>query len=804
MNARHLAPAAALLLVAAAALFAADPPKLPPPAAGEIDFDADVRPILAAHCFKCHGPEKQKGGLRLDDRKAALAGGNSGVAIAPGKSADSPLIHAVAGTDPDAKMPPEGGTPLTPIQIGKLRAWIDRGAAWGTQTGPSPTGPAKSTHWSFQPIRRPTPPEIAKPDSPIRNAIDAFILARLVKEGVTPLPPADRATLVRRVSLDLTGLPPTPAEVDAFVADAAPDAYEKLVDHLLASPHYGERWGRHWLDAARYADSDGYEKDTGRPFAWRYREWVIRALNADLPFDRFTTEQLAGDLLPNATLDQKTATGFHRNTLTNKEGGADQEEFRVAACVDRVNTTGQVWLGLTVGCAQCHDHKYDPLSQREFYQFFAFFNSDRETDLPAPRPGEAEKLKVQQAAFDAEQAKLKAAVDAAKADKLPAAEITKREKARAAHAAKPPAASKVMTLAAGPPRPTHLMLRGDFLRKGVEVKAGTPAVLPSASPPVATGGLYNRLDLAKWITAPDNPLTARVTVNWVWAKFFGRGLVSTPEDFGTQGEKPSHPELLDWLGAEFQDPARCGWSMKKLHRLIATSAAYRRSSDLTPALAARDPLNVLLARQSRLRLESEIVRDGALAASGLLNRTVGGPSVRPPQPAGISELTYAGAAKWAETAGPEKYKRGMYVWFQRTSPYPMLTTFDSPDSNVCVVRRERSNTPLQALTLLNDGVFVECAQALARRVLSEGKGGTDAEKVTRAFRHCVGRAPSAAERDRLVTLVGEFRTLVAANPAEAAKLVGPYKTDGIPPAETAAWVALARTLLNLDEFVTRG
>jgi hypothetical protein len=410
--------AAIVSALAAAAFVVADAPKpeakLPPPSPGKIDFDSDIRPILGVHCLKCHGAEKPKGGLRLDDHKAALAGGNSGAVIVPGKSAESLLIHAVAGIDPDMKMPPGEATPLTAVQVGKLRAWIDQGAKWGTQaSGGREPAVGKSRHWAFQPIRRPSVPENANHKTQNSNPIDAFVLARLAKEGLKPSPEAERATLIRRVSLDLIGLPPTPEEVDAFINDTSPDAYGKLVDRLLASPHYGERWGRHWLDAARYADSDGYEKDTGRPFAWRYRDWVINALNADMPFDRFTIEQLAGDLLPSATLNQKIATGFHRNTLTNKEGGVDQEEFRVAACIDRVSTTGKVWLGLTIGCAQCHDHKYDPVSQREFYEMFAFFNSDREADIEAPLPGEAARLMEQRDAFEKERAKLLAGVDAA-------------------------------------------------------------------------------------------------------------------------------------------------------------------------------------------------------------------------------------------------------------------------------------------------------------------------------------------------------------------------------------------------------
>ena len=653
-------------------------------------------------------------------------------------------------------------------------------------------------HWAFLPLRAAQLPAV-KDAAWARNDVDRFILAALEAKGLRPSPEADRRTLIRRVTVDLIGLPPSPEEVETFVKDTSPQAWERVVDRLLASPHYGERWGRHWLDAARYADSDGYEKDTGRPFAWRYRDWVIKALNDDVPFDRFTVEQLAGDLLPNATTDQKIATGFHRNTLTNKEGGADQEEFRVAAVVDRVSTTGKVWLGLTVGCAQCHDHKYDPLSQREFYQLLAFFNSDKEADIAAPLPGEAERLKKDQAVFDAERAKLQAAVEEAKAKKLPDAELKKREVALAAHAKKAPVGAKAPTISPGPARATHVMIRGDFLRKGVEVKASTPGVLPKAA------ATTSRLDLAKWIVTPENPLTARVTVNWVWGKFFGRGLVNTPDDFGTQGEKPSHPELLDWLASEFVAPAdrgRRAWSLKSLHKLIVTSATYKQSSVVRADALKRDPLNVLLARQSRLRFEAEILRDNVLAASGLLTRAVGGPSVRPPQPAGISELTYANSARWVEATGPDRYKRGLYIWFQRTSPYPMLTGFDAPDSNVCAVRRERSNTPLQALTLLNDTVFVEAAQALAKRVLTEAHT-TDPERVARAFRLCMGRAPTAAEAERLAKLLGTFRELTAADPAGAAKLLGAHTPAGVPAPEAAAWVALARALMNLDEFVTR-
>ncbi len=817
--------------------------KLPAATAGPIDFAGDIRPILAEKCVSCHGAAKQRGGFRIDTAAELLKGGDSGPVLKPGDAKASRLFLLVAGLDAEVKaMPPPPKAPLSAAEIGKLRAWIDQGAQWPKDVVLTGTEKARSTHWAYQPVRHPEPPAVSAAWKR-SNGIDHFVQARLEKEKLTPAPEADRVTLIRRLSLDLLGLPPMPREVDEFVGDTRPDAYERLVDRLLASPHYGERWARHWLDLARYADSDGFEKDTGRPYAWRYRDWVINALNRDLPFDQFTVEQLAGDLLLNATLEQKIATGFHRNTLTNREGGVDPEQFRVEAIVDRVNTTAKVWLGTTMNCCQCHDHKYDPLSQREFYQFFAFFNSDAEVDLPAPLPGELEALKPKQEAFEKKKTELQAALDRFKKEdlpglmqlweeglkpedvaKLPASvqailklatekRTDKQKQALKAHFARTdkkfaaltkaltdhlktePRPSKAQTLALSGARKTHVMIRGDFLRKGVEVTPGTPAALP----PLPAGAKRTRLDLAKWIVDPANPLTARVTANWVWHKFFGRGLVATLEDFGTQGEKPSHPELLDYLATEF---VRQKWSLKALHKLIVTSASYRQSSRTRPELANRDALNVLLARQARHRLEAEVLRDNALAISGLLMRTVGGPSVRPPQPAGISELTYAGSARWVESTGPDRYRRGLYTWFQRTSPYPMLMTFDAPDSNVCCVRRERSNTPLQALTLLNDTVFVECAQVFGKRIIEE-KPGDASERIRHAFRLCVAREPTSAELERLRTLYDELLAACRAKPEAAAKLVGKRKLTGVDALEAAAWVALARTLLNLDECVTR-
>jgi|SRR6185503_13738901 hypothetical protein len=631
--------------------------------------------------------------------------------------------------------------------------------------------PHAAGHWAFVAPKPVVPPDVK--NTRVRNPIDAFVLARLEKDKLRPAPEADRVTLIRRLSFDLVGLPPGAAEVRAFVEDRRPDAYSRLVDRLLDSPQFGEQWARHWLDLARYADSDGYEKDGARPYAYLYRDWVIAALNRDLPFDQFTLEQLAGDLLPGSTHDQKVATGFHRQTLTNKEGGVDQEEFRTKAVVDRVNTTSAVWLGLTLGCAECHDHKYDPLSQREFYQFYAFFNNASEKDIEAPGPATP-----------------------------PPSDSTKEKK-------KPKPAAAIL-VEEEQPRDTRIHVRGDFLRRGDAVQPGTPAVL---HPFAARGARPDRLDLARWLVDPANPLTARVTVNRVWRHLFGRGLVPTLDDFGTRGDAPSHPELLDWLANQFLAPVESfnrsivqsaigsiastksndstiqrfndstkprPWSQKALIRLIVNSATYRQASLQRAELGDRDPLNMLLARQGRFRLDAENVRDTWLAASGLLTRQIGGPSVRPPLPADIAAIGYAGTIKWPNSEGPDRYRRGLYVFFQRTVPYPMLTTFDAPDSNAACTRRERSNTPLQALTLLNDPVFFECAQALGKRMHSL-KGDATA-KLRFAFEQCLGRAPSRDELARLRQLYAAHSRLSSSD---------------------KALVASARVIMNLDEFVTR-
>jgi mono/diheme cytochrome c family protein len=793
-----------------------DRSKLPAPADREVDFVKDIQPIFAAACIECHGADSQEAGLRLDVRKRALGGADSGLVIVPGKSAESRLIHLVAGLDKETgRMPPDdSGDGLTGEQIALLRTWIDRGAKWPDEAAGEAT--TKSSHWSFQPIVRPEVPRVQGLGFRVQNPIDAFIYSRLKAENVEPSPEADRITLLRRVYLDLIGLPPTPVEVATFLGDKQPGAYERVVDRLLESPHYGERWGRHWLDATRYADSDGYEKDLGRPFAWRYRDWVINAVNSDMPFNVFTVQQIAGDLLGKSDAEYDAAasigTGIHRNTLLNKEGGVDPEEDRVKRTIDRTNTLGTVWLGLSVGCANCHTHKYDPITQQEYFQLYAFFNNIEEVDatmtadamamLELPDLTPREELPGDRGDAD-ESEKPQSAVSAAEI-KAAAKTKPKAKKANEKDRRKDGAMTLAQTVAElAKRRDTYVHLRGDFLSKGPVVEPATLEVLPASKP---RGQRADRLDLARWLVNGENPLTARVIVNRIWQNHFGRGIVATGDDFGTQGDKPSHPELLDWLASEFESS---GWRMKHIHRLIVTSATYRQSAAARPELVDRDPYNSWLARQNRLRVESEIVRDLALSVSGLLNPTIGGPSIRPPQPPGISDLTYAGSAKWVESSGTERYRRGLYVWFQRTSPFPSMVTFDAPEANLTCTRRERSNTPLQALTLLNDVVFVECAQALGKRMVEavgdEASAHSADARIRQAFLWCVSRQPSKRELKVLQRLYDDALKLCHDDPTAVEKIVG--KTEKTPlsaaNAETAACVAVARAILNLDEFLTR-
>ena len=743
------------------------------PSAPVIDFNKDIKPLFEATCLTCHGPEKAKGDLRLDARPLALAGGVSGPLFEAGKGEQSLLVRRLRGHGGEDRMPLKK-EPLSDQQIAKVVAWIDQGGHWPAAEGDERVEVKK--HWAFVKPVRPAEPAVAN-EAWVRNPIDRFILARLEREGIKPSPEAPRETLLRRVHLDLTGLPPTPAEGDAFLLDNRPDAYERVVDRLLASKHYGERWGRHWLDGARYADSNGYSIDAPRSI-WPYRDWVIGALNDDMPFDRFALEQLAGDLLPDATTAQRVATGFHRNTQINEEGGIDPEQFRVESVVDRVGTTGTVFLGLTVACAQCHNHKFDPISHKEYYRLFAFFNNADEPKLKVGDHPEAERLRERIG-------KLESAADAQ--GRREAAQL-KRQLAEGV--------STLVIKERAEPRATHVLIKGDFTRPSEAVTPGVPRVLHPLE--TSDGATPTRLDLAWWVGSPENPLTARVAVNRMWQQYFGRGLVETDNDFGTQGTLPSHPELLDWLATEFM---RRGWGMKAMHRLIVTSATYRQSSHARPDLAEIDPQNRLLARQSRLRLEAEIVRDVMLTASGLLCDTVGGPGVYPPQPEGVLGL---GQVKrvWTESTGPDRYRRGMYTFIWRMTPHPLLGVFDAPEATSACTRRARSNTPLQSLTLLNDKAFVEFAQALGARAMEAG-GGDDAERAAHLFRLCTGRRPSADEVRVLLVVLRDERAAFAARPEEAKQIVNGSPMPVEDAAGHAAWTMVARVVLNLDETITR-
>jgi mono/diheme cytochrome c family protein len=1047
-------------------LLSGGPTPAAPPDDPKVDFNRDIRPILANTCFLCHGPDpkNRKADLRLDVREVAVADLGGHAAIVPGKPEKSELLKRITSSDRDEVMPPpKTGKKLTKEQIGLLRKWIELGAPY-------------AKHWSFVKPERAAPPPVRDSAWP-RNEIDRFILARLEKEGLRPSREADRSALIRRLSLDLTGLPPAIPEVDRFVKDDDPRAYERLVDRLLASPAYGERWAKMWLDLSRYADSQGYAEDRPRVI-WAFRDWVIRALNANMPFDQFTVEQLAGDLLPNPSESQLQATAFHRNTLTNTEGGTDREEFRNVAVVDRVNTTMQVWMGLTLNCAQCHDHKFDPFSQEEFFRLFAFLNQTEDNDQGDDRPllsmwteeqkkqkrdwedeltkvtgdlatttpaleesrkgwesalakpvawkelgsgqgdlrastdlAQVTALKIEPASakislalepasgkntsarfvrielpgkqrylhlaevqvfsggvnaalkgkasqsstdFGGEakraidgntngdynansvthtklednpwwevdlgkvmplekvvlwnrtdgglQERMKGylvrlldegrkAVDERKSDAFPnpstehpldgIREITFRPPSGGVAAPEKPLAPLGGTLhvrAAGPfkvwvtddpqaaasaalpadlvpilakpegtrskeeaervasyyrtvapelamsrtrlaavkkliadqkpavtvpilkdfpdhRRKTAIQIRGNFMVKGKEVAEG----VPSALHPWPEGAPRNRLGLAQWIVSPENSLTARVMANRFWEQVFGASLVPTSEDWGTRGEPPIHPELLDWLATEF---LRLKWDMKQIVRLMVMSAAYRQSSQVTPELVAKDPTNRLLARGPRQRLMAETVRDQALAVSGLLSSKMLGPSVYPPQPKMGLTAAFSSSTDWEPSKGEDRYRRGLYVFWRRSVTYPSMATFDAPDRNVCTVKRVPTNTPLQALVTLNDPVYVECAQALARKIQAEG-GASAREKASYGFRRCLSRDPKDSEVDRLVALFQEMRARFVAEPSKAVSMatdpLGPAP-PGSDVADLAAWTVVGNVLLNLDEM----
>ena len=757
-------------------------------------FGRDVLPILTDHCFPCHGPDvgSRKADLRLDIKEGVLRLENP--VVVPGHGDASELILRITSDDADEVMPPpKSKRKLSPRQIDVLRRWIDEGAKWGE-------------HWAFKPPRPIAPPKVRDRDWP-RGEIDRFVLARLEREGLPPSPEAERATLIRRAALDLTGLPPSPGEIDDFLADAAPDAYGRLVDRLFASPHFGERMALEWLDVARYADSGGYQGDIFRTM-WPWRDWVVAAYNRNLPFDRFTVEQLAGDLLPNPTREQRIATGFNRNHRINDEDGIIPEEFRVEYVADRAETTASVWLGLTMGCARCHAHKYDPIAHEEYYAFYAFFNSIAEKGrghgnapplLHDTSPEQEARLAVIESRIEplrAERDRL--ALDPASAASLAECDaILKDLEGQRTRVLKGVTTMMVMS-ELEQPRDTFLLTRGAYDKPSVKVVPGVPRALP----PLPPGAPSNRLGLARWLVDPAHPLTARVTVNRAWQMLFGVGLVATSEDFGIRGDPPSHPDLLDWLATEF---VRSGWDVKALLRQIVTSAVYRQSSRGDAELYRRDPENRLLARGPRFRLPAELIRDQALAASGLLVPRIGGPPVRPYQPEGLWKELAAVNLEYDQDHGADLHRGSLYTFWRRTIPPPALSAFDAPSREVCAVRRARTNTPLQALVLMNDPTYVEAARALAARALREG-GVTPEERIAYAFRLVTARRPVGAEMAVLRATLNRFRDRFTFDPESARRLVAVGESPAgreIDACELAAYTSVASTVLNLDEAITK-
>lgn len=902
------------------------------PGDNRISYNHDIRPIINAKCITCHGGVKKSGGFSLLFREEALGETESGkLAIVPGDHSKSELYRRLIHSDPEQRMPLES-EPLSQEEIDLITVWIDQGAEW-------------EDHWAYVAPKPVTVPNI---DSDwAKEDLDYFVLDRLHREGMEPEAEAERADLIRRVSLDLTGLPPSPELVDAFLQSDAPDAYEQAVDQLLASTQFGERWAAMWLDLARYADSKGYEKDPHRSI-WKYREWVIHAFNADMPFDQFTTEQLAGDLLPDPDPDQYIATAFHRNTMTNTEGGTEDEEFRLAAVMDRVTTTFDIWQSTTIACVQCHSHPYDPFRHEEYYELMAIFNNSRDNDLTEERPNlevfepETEsqihktlefvrQLKPEQAidpdaslteqtkqaffprlrAIDCDEyhnvlfsgnsvtnwsnnakagienqyyfvfadipfegltgmkisysargngAKVQVRLDSPEGPLLAEADFAQADKSRAlplqldfsavpdragkhhlvfelinvikkipegtvnvqeveleyAQEKRPPAALDrhleelaalrkkadltpiMQERRAEFSRKSYVFVRGNFMTKGDEVQPGTPGILP----PLAED-LSPRLALAQWLVSPENPLTARVIVNRFWEQLFGTGIVQTLEDFGTQGEKPTHPELLDYLALRFMHAHQ--WSVKQLLREIVLSATYRQSSIQRPEKREKDPYNYLLSRGPRFRLSAEQVRDQALAVSGLLYDSIGGPSVMPPQPEGIWQVIYSDVS-WKTADDHNRHRRGLYTYWRRTTPYPSMTAFDSPSREFCVSRRIRTNTPLQALVTLNDPVYLEAAEALGERM--EKAGGDDLAACIRAgYKMVLAREPDAETVNVLKELHRQATAALSQEPQSVLPVANRTTPEGYDTPEefvlTKPMTVVANALLNLDAFVTK-
>jgi Protein of unknown function (DUF1553)/Protein of unknown function (DUF1549)/Planctomycete cytochrome C len=816
------------------------------PAGGQtVDFNRDIRPILADNCYQCHGPDagRRKARLRLDTKEGIFSRRDGDPPVVPGKPEASELYRRIVSKDPSERMPdPKSGKSLAARQIALIKNWIEQGAQW-------------KGHWAYiKPIRQ-TPPSVDSSGF-VRNAVDRFVLAKILDADFQPSVEADRRTLVRRLHLDLLGLPPTLGEVEAFVRDPRPDAYERLVDRLLDSPHYGERMAMFWLDLVRYADSIGYHSDNPMPVS-PYRDYVIRAFNENKPFDRFTVEQLAGDLLPGATVEQRVASAYNRLLMTTEEGGAQPKEYEAKYAADRVRNVSTVWLGTTLGCCQCHDHKFDPFSTREFYSFAAFFADvqevavgKREHGMPLPNPRQGAELK----RLDARIAPMRGRLEVAtallgalaqwKTDGFgacgfqPAVRLALPAKVSAALGVTPAKRSLPQQKelgnyyrsapALGPlaqelddleysrgqltksiprtlvtvstfPRTTRVLPRGNWLDESGElVHASLPVSLAGRK----TKEWMTRLDLARWITSQDNPLTARVIVNRLWKLFFGHGICRTLDDLGSQGEGPTHPELLDWLAVEFQESS---WDVKHMVRLMVTSGAYRQTSKASAALREHDPYNRLIARQGRFRLDAEVVRDNALAISGLLCRQVSGPSVKPYQPAGYWQALNFPPREWHDDQGDGLHRRGMYTHWQRTFLYPSLLAFDAPTREECTVERPRSNIPQQALVLLNDPTYVEAARAFAERIIREGGAG-EGSRITWAIGQALGRRPAPDEIQILMDLHDKHATEYARDRNAAEKLlhIGARAVPGdLDPRELAAWTSVARVILNLHETITR-
>ncbi|MBL9201120.1 MAG: PSD1 domain-containing protein [Opitutaceae bacterium] len=816
-----------LLCMAAGPLFAAD--TLP----ANIEFNRDVRPILADNCFHCHGPDAshRKAKLRLDVREVALEKD----AFVPGKSAESTLVELINSKDLEEIMPPpDSHKKLSARDKAVLARWIDQGAVY-------------QKHWAYEP-----PVKAATPAG--ANAIDTLVARRLAEVGLAPAPEADRRTLIRRLHADLLGLPPTPAEVVAFENDRAPDAYARLVERVLASPHYGERMAIGWLDVVRFADTIGYHSDNPRN-VWPYRDWVINSFNANKRFDRFTLEQIAGDLLPDASQETRVGSAFNRLLLSTEEGGAQPKDYEARMVADRVRAIGTAWLGQTTGCAQCHDHKFDPITQRDFYALGAFFSDvkeaaigRREEGMLVATPQQEKRLAQLEAAvvaarrpvqrraaeIDAAQVEWEGRAIAASAPREVAAALKKeaaRRTAKEKGAVREHYRAKVATVGSAeldalaaaelarkqyadelprclvtealPPaqrRKVRLLPRGNWMDESGEVM--TPA-LPSYLPRAGFEGRdLTRLDLARWLVARENPLTARAFANRLWQQLFGTALSRVPADLGAQGETPLNGALLDWLACEFMDS---GWDVKHLVRTIVSSTTYRQTSVATPAQLAADPENREFARQGRFRVEAELVRDRALAAAGLLSPRIGGPSVKPYQPARYWEMLNFPTRDYVPDAGEAQHRRGLYVWWQRTFLHPSLLAFDAPSREECAAERTRSNLPQQALVLLNDPTYVEAARALAGRILAEG-GATPEARIARAWQRALQRAPRSDEVRTAVELIDEHLRIYRADSKAADALLATgdaVAPSGIDRAELAAWTHLARVLLNLHEFITR-